>query len=127
MERADNESRACRARSRQACGLIADDAVAVGAAKYCSHDPAVNSRLADFGDDSTAAAGDFGNRHVEGKEFPQKPRSGVSVKRQASYFLMIHFSSPIQLDSGARRTETFRFDQVALVAEFQQRLRSRLD
>ena len=33
----------------------------------------------------------------------------------------------LQLDSRARGTETFRFDQVALVAELQQRLRGRLD
>jgi hypothetical protein len=67
----------------------------VGAAKYCSHDPAVDSRLADFGDDTATAASDFGNRHVDGKKFTQKPRSGVSVKRQASFFLMIHVSSPL--------------------------------
>jgi hypothetical protein len=37
----------------------------------------------------------LGNRHVEGKEFTQKPGGGVSVKRQASFFLVIHASSPL--------------------------------
>jgi hypothetical protein len=71
-----------------------DDAIAVGTAKYCSHHPTVDSRLAHNSDDTAAAARDFGNRHVEGKEFTQKPGGGVSVERKAGFFLMIHLSSP---------------------------------
>src|SRR5262245_11828874 len=44
-----------------------DNAVAVGAAKYRSHEPTVDSRLADLSDDAAADACDFGNCHIECK------------------------------------------------------------
>jgi hypothetical protein len=71
-----------------------DNAVAVSAAKYCSHDPAVDSRLADLGDGTAADARDFGSGHVEGEKLTQKPGGSVSVERKAGFFLVIHGSLP---------------------------------
>jgi hypothetical protein len=65
----------------------------VSAAKYCSHGPTVDYRLADRGDDTAAAAGDFGSRNVEREEFTQKPGASVSVERKAGLFLGDSFSS----------------------------------
>jgi hypothetical protein len=67
-----------------------DNAIAVGAAKYCSHDPAVDPRLADHGDETAAAARDLGSCHVECEEFTQKPGGSVSVERKVGFFLVIH-------------------------------------
>ena len=100
----------------------------MSAAKYCSHGPPIDSGLADLGDDTAAAACDFGSCHVEREEFTQKPGGGISVERKAGLFLVIHGPiASLQIDSGACRSETFRLDQVALMAELQQRLRGRFD
>jgi hypothetical protein len=69
------------------------NAVAVSAVKYCSHEPTVNSRLSDLGDDTAVVARNFGSRHVQREEFTQKPCGGVSVQWKAVFFLIIQCSS----------------------------------
>ena len=103
-----------------------DNAIASGAAKYGSHNPTVNSRLADLSDGATVVAGEFGNRHVEREKLAQKSRRGVSIERQTSFFLVIHDCS-LQIGSCACGSETFRLDKVALITELEQRFGSRFD
>jgi hypothetical protein len=59
--------------------------------KYCSHEPTVNSRLSDLGDDTAVVARKFCSRHVHREEFTQKPCGSVSVQWKV-FFLLIQSS-----------------------------------
>src|SRR5215471_16543898 len=64
-----------------------DNAVAMSAAKYSAHCPAVESRPADVTGETAAVAADLGSRRVEREDFTQKARGGVSVEWKSGLIL----------------------------------------
>src|SRR5215469_8215695 len=73
-----------------------DNAVAMSAAKYRAHCPAVESCTPDVSGDTAATAADLSSRRVEREDFTQKARGGVSVEWKSGLILS-HGSLTLQL------------------------------
>jgi len=64
-----------------------DNAVAMRAAKYCAHWPAVELRPADVTGGAAATAADSRSGHLEREDLTQEARGGVSVEGKSGVIL----------------------------------------
>ena len=112
--------------ARRACQSH-DNAVAMRAAKYCAHRPAVELRAADVTGETAATAADLRSRHLEREDLTQEARGGVPVEGKSGFVLSHGCLTSLFVDLSPGGSETLGLDETALVAEGRQGLRNRFD